>query len=94
MHDWVLLSVLFEWVTGRVTLSFSRYKSDEVLVANSVVDLHVPQRKGWGPSVHVNTVKGPIAIESGLHALEIEMQSGDVIKIVASSFEMPNEQGQ
>lgn len=92
MHDWVLLSVLFEWSAGRVTLSFDRYESNEILVANSVVDLHVPQLKPWGRSVCVNEVKGPIAIDNGLHSLEIEMQSGDVIKIVAKSFEMPNEE--
>lgn len=89
MHDWVLLSVLFEWEARRVTLSFDRYESNEILVANSVVDLHISQLNEWGPSVCVNKVNGPIAIDSGLHSLEIQMQSGDVIKIVAQSFQMP-----
>lgn len=92
MHDWVLLSIVFEWAIGRATLSFDRYRSNEKLVANSVADLHVPQLNEWGPSVCVNEVKGPIVIDSGLQSLEIEMQSGDVIKIVAKSFEMPNEE--
>jgi hypothetical protein len=89
MHDWVLLSVLFEWEAGRLTISFDRYEGKETLVANSVVELQVPQLNEWGPSICVNRVNGPIVIDKGLHSLEIEMQSGDVVRIVAQSFQMP-----
>ena len=92
MHDWTLISVLFEWAIGRVTLSFENHAGSETLVARSVVDLRVPQFNEWGPSVSVNKVKGPFAVDDGLHSIEIQMQSGDIIKIVASSFEMPREQ--
>jgi hypothetical protein len=92
MHDWGLRSVLFDWKTGRVTLSLRWDGSDKMLVARGVTDLHVPQLKDWGPSVHVNGVKGPTAtIDGGQQILEIEMQTGDVIRIVAASFEIPNE---
>lgn len=92
MHDWGLRSVLFDWETGRVTLSLRWDGSDKVLVASGVTDLHVPQLKGWGPSVYVLGVIGPAAtIDGGQQALEIEMQTGDVIRIVAASFEIPKE---
>ena len=91
MHDWTLLSILFEWGTGRVTISFRNSKSAPAsLVAESVVDLHVPQLNEWGPSVSVNKVIGPSAIGKGLQTLEIEMQSGDLIRVVAASFQLPS----
>ena len=90
MHDWTLLSVLFEWRDARVVVHFKSGVGDEKLVAVSVVNLHVPKFSEWGQSVSVNGVRGPLVTESGLQLIEIEMQSGDVIRIVASSFEMPN----
>jgi|GraSoi2013_115cm_1033766.scaffolds.fasta_scaffold50982_2 hypothetical protein len=90
MHDWTLLSVVFEWKAGQATLSFRSDAGNKVLVARSVVELHVSQFKEWGPSVSVNEVKGPFATDKGLQSIEIEMQSGDIIKIIAASFEMPN----
>jgi hypothetical protein len=89
MHDWTLLSVLFEWKTGQVTLSFDTHAGDRSLVARSVVDLQVSQLKDWGPSVSVNEVKGPLTTDNGFQSVEIEMQSGDIIKIIAASFQMP-----
>jgi hypothetical protein len=89
MHDWTLLSVLFEWKAGQATLSLRSHEGDRVLVAHSVVDFHVSQFKEWGPSVSVNEVKGPFTTDQGLQSIEIEMQSGDIIKIIAASFEMP-----
>ena len=92
MHDWTLLSVQVDWETGRAELIFSCYLRDAVsLVVEGLVDLHLPRRHDWGPSVSINTVKGPSATDGGLQALEIEMQSGDYIRIVAASFRMPSE---
>lgn len=91
MHDWTLFSILFEWGVGRVVLSFANSRSERTaLTANSVTDLHVPQLNDWGPSVSVNKVIGPTPIEKGEQRLEIEMQSGDCIRIVAASFQLPS----
>ena len=90
MHDWTLLSVLLEWNAGRATLSFKSHAGNETLVACSVTDLRVPQFNEWGPSVSVNKVRSPSATDNGLQSIEIEMQSGDIIKIIAASFQMPN----
>jgi len=90
MHDWTLLSVLFEWRSGRVTLAFKTEGSKSVkLTANGVFELHVPRLNEWGPSVSVNKVLGPTDGASGRRELEIEMQSGDRIQIVAVSFDFP-----
>jgi hypothetical protein len=90
MHDWGLISLLFDWKTGRATLSFETYEQGIVLlVAEGVSDLHIPQLKEWGPSVSVNEVRGPFGDMNDLAKLEIEMQSGDVIRIEAISFNFP-----
>jgi hypothetical protein len=90
MHDWTLISVQFKWKAGRVVLSFRTPEAEvSSLVAEGVFDLHVPQKKDWGPSVSVNEIRGPSGNMSGRQKLEIEMQSGDVIEIEAVSFEFP-----
>jgi hypothetical protein len=91
MHDWTLLSILFEWGAGRVTLSFRNSGLEPAsLVAASVTELHVPQLNEWGSSVNVYKVIGPSPTEKGLQGLEIQMQSGDLIRIVAASFQLPS----
>ena len=51
-------------------------------------ELSVPRTFPWGPSVSVNTVEGPVKQENGLAVLSMEMQSGDLIRIVARSFDL------
>ncbi len=90
MHDWTLLSILFEWKSGRVTLAFRTDGSQSVkLMAHGVAELHVPRFNEWGPSVSVNKVLGPSDCASGRREVEIEMQSGDRVRIVAVSFDFP-----
>ena len=90
MHDWTLVSILFEWKSARVILAFRTGGSkSEKLMAHGVSELHVPRLSDWGPSVSVNKVAGPSDNASGRRELEIEMQSGDHIQIVAKSFDFP-----
>jgi hypothetical protein len=89
MHDWTLLSAVLEWDGGKATVTFRSQTGTEVLVAHSVVDLHISQLNEWGPSVSVNEVRGPLAAGETLKLVEIEMQSGDVLSITAKSFDMP-----
>jgi hypothetical protein len=91
MHDWTLLSVVFEWSDRKVIVNFKSHRRVEILVAHSVVDLHVPQTNAWGPSVSVNEVRGPLVRSDSFQTVEIEMQSGDVLSITAKSFEMPDD---
>jgi len=90
MHDWTLVSILFEWKSARVILEFRTGGSkSEKLMAHGVFELHAPRFNDWGPSVSVNKVTGPSDNAPGRRALEIEMQSGDHIRIVAKSFDIP-----
>ena len=90
MHDWTPVSTLFEWKTARVILEFGTGGSkSRKLMAHGVSELHVPRLNEWGPSVSVNKVAEPSDNASGRRELEIEMQSGDHIRIVARSFDFP-----
>jgi hypothetical protein len=90
MHDWTLVSILFEWKSGCVTLEFRTDRSNSAkLTAHGVCELHVPRLSDWGPSVSVNEVFGPSDGPSGRRELELEMQSGDRIRIVAAYFDFP-----
>jgi hypothetical protein len=89
MHDWTLISIVFDWKTGKVILSCRNLDSQLVnIVGEKVTDLHVPSVQEWGPSISINEVNGPIDM-AGSKQLTIEMQSGDVMTISASSFVIP-----
>jgi hypothetical protein len=94
MHDWTLLSILYDWGAARVTLALRRPDGAVAeIVAEGVSRLNVPRLNKWGPSVSVYKILGPANGEGqgGDHAQQIavEMQSGDVITVVAASFCLP-----
>jgi hypothetical protein len=90
MHDWTLVSIFFDWAAGQVILSLKDGGSSLVTIrAEGTSSLAIPQLNEWGPSVSVNEVRGPSKESGDMQALEIEMQSGDVIKVVATSFIFP-----
>jgi len=91
MHDWTLLTISFTWETGEVQINFSCRKSQvKSLLAEGVINIHIPRLREWGPSVSVNTVVGPLILSNEMYELKIEMQSGDLITIVATKFVFPN----
>jgi hypothetical protein len=90
MHDWTLVSLLFDWERACVTLSLRNPKTEQVsLIAENVVNLSVPKCDDWGSSASVNMVSGPAPRPDGIEVLRLEMQSGDVIEIAAGSFILP-----
>jgi len=90
MHEWILVSLFFEWETGSLTVIFDSHEHGLTsLIAEGVCELFVPRMSSWGPSVSVNSVEGPLNVANGRQRLEIEMQSGDTIKIEAKSFDLP-----
>jgi hypothetical protein len=90
MHDWTLKKIELDWHAARVTvhLEDSTYTARS-LIAEGVQNLQVPRTNEWGPSVSVNEVSEIEPVPSGLQRVKIEMQSGDVIQIVAQRFELP-----
>jgi hypothetical protein len=90
MHDWTLISVAFDWKSARAIFLFrSTAGTEEVLIGDGVLELNLAHAAPWGPSVSVNEVVGPLDGEAGTKTLGIEMQSGDMIKLIARSVTMP-----
>ena len=90
LHDWTLLRVEFDWRPARVTieledLTFAR----QTLIAEGVQELRVPKMNEWGPSISVNKIVETDAPTGQGRCLDIEMQSGDVIRIVAEKIVLP-----
>jgi hypothetical protein len=90
MHDWLLLDIRFKWEDSYVTILLRHNVTEyEQLTIGGVSNLHVPKLNEWGPSESINEVRGPVLVRDGIQRLDIEMQSGDVIEIEATSFNFP-----
>ena len=87
MHDWTLISISFDWEAARVTVVLREHGPViRTLVANDVVDVKIPKRHEWGPSVSVNATAEVTSATAETTHLKIEMQTGDVIEIAAGTF--------
>jgi hypothetical protein len=58
-----------------------------VIVASTVLRFACDRQLPWGFSASINEVRGPV-VRNNTSVLEIEMQSGDLIHIEASSFRL------
>jgi len=92
MHDWTLLSIDFDWKHGRVAIVLEDTAfSERTLTAEEVLELKIPRANEWGPSVSVNEVFEIEQMPGAYLKLRLEMQSGDVIELVAKRINMPTE---
>ena len=83
----ILSDVRFNWQAASCTCSFLPDELEEhVLVFSGVSELHVPSRQPLGPSSSVTSVR---QVQPG--TFEIELQSGDVLRILAMSWEFRRE---
>lgn len=86
-HDWTLLSLDFDWAAACVSIRICGPGSvDRKLVAEDVSQLLVPRHLPWGRSVSINGVQVADVSDRGCNSMEIEMQSGDIIRIEAARF--------
>lgn len=84
-HDWTLLALDFDWAAACVSVRICGPGSvDRALLAEDVSLLLVPRQLPWGRSVSINGVQVTDVPDSGCKTMEIEMQSGDLIKIEAA----------
>jgi len=87
-HDWTLKSIQYDWQEAQGIFIFETAgEVSRILVASGVVELNVPQKREWGASVSVNKIGRPLNVGE-LKKLTIEMQSGDVITVIASDFSL------
>jgi hypothetical protein len=79
LHDATLVDVHLEWAEGRCTMTLRHSElSNCRLTFTGVSNLSLPRARPWGPSRSVNA-----AYQRNPGQYEIEMQSGDLIKIDA-----------
>ena len=84
-HDWTLVGLSMDWKLGELVVEMrDPSSSSRQLIAKDVTSLDLPRRHPWGPSVSINKMSQS-QDERG-RVLQIEMQSGDTIECVASSF--------
>jgi hypothetical protein len=94
LHDAVLENVCVHAEEGRVAfeitpIQFNKASERVVIVARQFEHFIFPRKQPWGlvKVWYVNEVRGPFSLGSKLQRLQVEMQSGDVIEIHATSFE-------
>ena len=83
LHDATLKGVHFAWADGRCVLELATVEFGvRELVFSGVTELHAPRLLPWGPSVSVNATR-----QQGAGTFEVELQSGDTLKVQASGWQ-------
>lgn len=81
LHDATLIAVHLVWPDGTCIMTVSHSQlSDCTLTFTGVSNLALPRTQPWGRSQSINS-----ASERNKGQYEIEMQSGDLIKIDANA---------
>ncbi|WP_409307760.1 hypothetical protein [Pectobacterium sp. B1J-3] len=92
MHDWILLSLLVYWGKGELVIKLLDNSSESVVIkANGIRLINIPKNDKWGESVSINGIIELGRDSDGLERMKIEIQSGDVIEIVAEEILFQNQ---
>ena len=88
MHDWVLKFIELDWHSGSASITVIDSKSiNREIKICEIISFDLSRNFEWGESVNINaTVLETINEES---KLTIELQSGDVIKVIAKIITLP-----
>ena len=88
MHDWTLVSLIIDWKKSTLVIKFLNNNSLPVdIIFKSIKYINIPKWDEWGESVSVN--KFNLKNDATYKNIEIEMQSGDIINIIANDVIMP-----
>ena len=89
MHDWTLVSLNIDWEESTLVIKFLNNNSLPVdIIFNKIKFVNIPKWDEWGESVSVNQFN--LKDDTKYKYIEIEMQSGDVINIIANDVVMPS----
>lgn len=82
LHDALLAAIYIRWEDARCDLRLRPVGlPSHLLVFEGFTNIELPRRESWGQSSSVNSLMQP---HEGL--FEIELQSGDTIRIEASDW--------
>ena len=76
LHDATLLDLEVDWVQARVVVFVRLHQRRARFTLENVSHIECPRAEPWGPSASINAARATAG------GLEIEMQSGDTIRIV------------
>lgn len=89
LHDSVLHTVRVDWADATCVCEISAFvepgneAQPRELVFRCLESLELPRQQPWGPSVFINR-----ALQPSPRTFQLEMQSGDVIEVVAAEVEL------
>lgn len=83
LHDATLQEIRCECKISRCVLEFRTSRGNKKLIFEEVTDISIPHQNPWGSSVSLNEIR--ISRDA---TYEIEMQSGDVIRINAKTWRL------
>lgn len=87
LHDATLLRVDISWIDRRADLTLRLHGDRAALLTGfGITRVSTTLESPWGPSNSVNEVHWSHADQSDSTGVEVEMQSGDVIAVVAAKF--------
>lgn len=82
LHDASLAAIYISWEAARCDLRLRPVGlPSQLLVFEGFTNIELPRRESWGPSSSVNSLAQP---QEGV--CEIELQSGDKLRIEASHW--------
>jgi len=90
LRDATLVDVQLDWISGLMRMALRPKGTVGVslsIVATGLRSLQCPRRFPWGDSVAIDEVVPPVETNEGSQ-IEIQMQSGDLIIVLAESFEL------
>ncbi len=86
LHDATLLAIEVDRARKSAEITFRQHPDRKVhLTASGARSVVIPHEAPWGPGISVNEGR-QISAAEGQGSLEIEMQSGDVIRVDAEGF--------
>ena len=90
LHDATFVGFEFAWELGELRILLRKFDLEEKLIKDAAIvcrgvtvlrcDRHMP----WGVSTSINRVVSDQ--EDGIEWIEVEMQTGDLIRVEAASF--------
>ncbi len=88
MHDWTLVSLFVNWKESCLVIKLLNNNSVPIdVVLEGIKSVSIPKWEEWGESLSINTFN--VIDDSTFKTLEIEMQSGDIIKAIAKNISLP-----
>ncbi len=88
LHDARLVSLLYEPELKQVVIRFDVGGATDLrVIAKGVREVTVTQKEPWGPSTYVDDIPEPTPLGGTGFAMDVALQSGDSIRLMAASLE-------